>query len=385
MQCSVQWPQKLSEPQSLSERFPDEWEPLLAELQEPRYRSVQIFRWIHKRGLFNSAEMTDLPLSLREELLKRGLSAPTAIVGRRISSDKTRKLLLEMNDRRRVETVLIPHTSSPQSELFSLSQEDELDGNDSRDSRRVTQCLSCQVGCAMGCRFCASGKVGLIRQMTAAEIVSQISAAQGELKETERISAIVLMGIGEPLHNYGAISRALLLLSHPDGQAMSLRRMTVSTCGLVPEIDRLAKDFGGEVQLAVSIHSADDAVRSDLMPINRKYPVREVVEAMRRYPTGTHERITVEYTLIRRINDSENDARRLVKLLRGVPVKVNLIPMNPIECTQLEAPPEAAVDAFYNHLRGAGMMVFLRRPRGDDIAAACGQLALGGELRRNLA
>jgi len=176
-----------------------------------------------------------------------------------------------------------------------------------------------------------------------------------------------------------ALTRALLLLSHPEGQAISLRRMTVSTCGLVPGIDRLAKQFGGQVQLAVSLHSSDDETRSKLMPVNRKYPIEEVVSAMRRYPTEGQQRITVEYVMIQGVNDSERDARRLSRLLRGMRVKVNLIPMNLISETVYKASSGAAVDVFYNLLRHEGVMAFVRRRRGDDIAAACGQLALSAQ------
>jgi 23S rRNA (adenine2503-C2)-methyltransferase len=215
--------------------------------------------------------------------------------------------------------------------------------------------------------------------MTAAEMVSQVLAAQHVLDDDARIGNVVFMGIGEPLHNFDALARALLLLSHPEGQGISLRRMTVSTCGLIPGIDRLAEQFGGQVQLAVSLHSADERIRSKLMPVNRKYPIKEVLRAIRRYPTEVHGRVTVEYVLIQGVNDSQRDARRLSESLRGMRVKVNLIPMNSIGETVYNASSEATVDAFAGVLRRSGIMVFLRRRKGGDIAAACGQLALNAE------
>jgi 23S rRNA (adenine2503-C2)-methyltransferase len=376
MRCSCYESRELSPPRSFIERFPEEWGPVLAEWREPRYRAVQIFHWIHKRALFDPEQMSDLPKSLREALRSKGLAAPTAIVDMQSSEDGTRKLLLKMEDGRGVESVLIPPESLTEAEPYTpIDDEDSKDISASK-SRRVTQCVSSQIGCAMGCHFCASGKFGLIRQMTAAEIVSQVLVAQRLLQEDERIGNIVFMGVGEPLHNFDALARALLLLSHAEGQAISLRRMTVSTCGLVPGIDRLAEQFGGQVQLAVSLHSADEKTRSKLMPVNRKYPIKEVVSAMRRYPTDLHQRITVEYVMIRGVNDSEHDARRLAELLRGLRVKVNLIPMNSIGETVYNASSKATVGAFANLLRRAGIVAFVRRRRGDDIAAACGQLAL---------
>jgi 23S rRNA (adenine2503-C2)-methyltransferase len=368
--------QDLPGQKSLIELFPSEWEPVLQDLCEPTYRGVQIFHWIHKRGVFDPEQMTDLPKEFREQLSIRGLAAPLTIVETKVSSDATQKLLLEMRDGRRVESVLIPNSTLSNADLFAPSDMRELFDLSSDSSCRVTQCVSSQVGCAMGCRFCASGKVGLLRQMNADEIVSQVLVGRSALKDDDRLSGIVFMGIGEPLHNYKALARAISLLSHPEGQGISLRRMTVSTCGLVPEIERLAIDFGGQVQLAVSLHAADDETRSKIMPINRKYPIGDVVNAIRRYPTTIHDRITVEYVLIRGINDSERDALRLVDLLRNARVKVNLIPMNTIPGTSFFPSPEETVEAFYHALRRAGIMVFVRRRRGDDIAAACGQLAL---------
>jgi 23S rRNA (adenine2503-C2)-methyltransferase len=190
------------------------------------------------------------------------------------------------------------------------------------------------------------------------------------------------MGMGEPLHNYAAVARALTLLTHPDGLGLSKRRVTVSTSGLVPEIDRLGRDFGGEVQLAVSLHAATDAQRSEIMPINKKHPLGELLEAMRRYPLPKRRRITIEYTLIRGFNASGADAKKLAEILRGLPVKVNLIPLNRVEGNPLEPPSWDEVDAFQAILRERGVANFVRRRKGDDIAAACGQLALRNEPKK---
>jgi len=231
----------------------------------------------------------------------------------------------------------------------------------------------------MGCVFCASGIAGLKRNLGAAEIVGQAFVGRAALSEGEALRNVVFMGMGEPLHNYGPLARALVLLTHPQGMNLSGRRVTVSTSGLVPGIDRLAEDFGGQVQLAISLHSVDDARRSEIMPINRKHPLPELMDALRRYPLPKRRRITIEYTLIRGINDTASEAKALHRLLKGIPVKVNLIPMNPISRSPLEAPDWAAVEAFQSELRRLGMACFIRTQRGDDIAAACGQLALHGE------
>jgi 23S rRNA (adenine2503-C2)-methyltransferase len=243
---------------------------------------------------------------------------------------------------------------------------------------RVTQCISTQVGCAMGCVFCASGVAGLKRHMGADEIVAQVVAGRALLDGGERLTNIVFMGMGEPLHNYEATARALRLLTHEDGVALSSRRITVSTSGLVPEIARLGADFGGSIGLAVSLHAADDETRSRLMPINRKYPLAVLMEALRAYPLPRRRRITIEYTLVAGRNDDAAEARKLARLLRGLPVKVNLIPMNPIGASTLGPPAMAGVLAFQKVLVDAGYSCFIRRRRGDDVSAACGQLALLG-------
>jgi 23S rRNA (adenine2503-C2)-methyltransferase len=243
---------------------------------------------------------------------------------------------------------------------------------------RVTPCISTQVGCAMGCVFCASGVAGLKRHLGAEEIVGQILLGRTLLDEGEELRNVVFMGMGEPLHNYAATKRALELMTHPEGIGLSKRRVTVSTSGLVPEIDRLGEDFAGQIGLAISLHAADDETRGALMPINKKYPLAELVAALRRYPLPKRRRITIEYTLVLGKNDDRGEAKKLATLLRGIPVKINLIPMNPIELSTLGPPDGARVEACPSVLIEAGYSCFVRRRRGDDVAAACGQLALSG-------
>jgi 23S rRNA (adenine2503-C2)-methyltransferase len=371
----------LPSPAHLAEQLPDEWETTLKGWGEPKYRALQIFRWIHQRGVCNPAQMTDLPKRLRDRLTQEGLSPVAAVADTHNSGDGTKKLLIELGDGKRIETVLIPRASVAAEDVYA-SEDDEPGEAPSSSSHDVTQCVSSQVGCAMGCAFCASGIAGLKRHMSAAEIVAQVLLGRAALDEHARLAGLVFMGMGEPLHNYGALSRAIALFSHPEGMGMSLRRMTVSTSGLVPEIDRLGRDFSGQIQLAVSVHASDIDTRTRLMPINKKHPLPELIEAIRRYPLPRRRRLTIEYTLVRGVNDSADAAHKLAALLRGLRCKVNLIPMNPVPGAGLSAPADDVVDNFQRVLREEGVDTFLRRRRGDDIAAACGQLALHGEPRK---
>jgi 23S rRNA (adenine2503-C2)-methyltransferase len=396
----------LAKPASALERLPEEWAALFAEWGEPRYRALQVFRWIHQRGVIDPARMSDLPKSLRERLA--GELRPALELSELHSSiDGTQKLVLSLADARRIESVLIPRGSVAAGDVFAPlmpDASDTADGHagedgDSAASAQVTQCISTQVGCAMACAFCASGIAGLKRNLSAGEIVAQVLLARsvlaGEARAVGaaadagpsalrgRLAGVVLMGMGEPLHNYEAVARALTLINHPEGIGLSLRRVTLSTSGLVDGIDRLGRDFGGQVGLAVSVHAADDKTRSLIMPINKRHPLGELLAALRRYPLGVRRTLTIEYTLIDGVNDSPSAARDLARLLRGLRAKVNLIPMNPVAGSELRMPSAAAVDAFQRALVGAGLDVFVRRQRGDDIAAACGQLALVGELRKN--
>ncbi|MET0386116.1 MAG: 23S rRNA (adenine(2503)-C(2))-methyltransferase RlmN [Polyangiales bacterium] len=371
---------KLAPAQNLAEQLPHEWEAVLSAWGEPRYRALQIFRWIQQRGVLDPALMSDLPKRLRDRLAQEGLSPLARASETHVSEDGTRKLVVEFADQKLIETVLIPRGSVAADDIYAVN--DDEPGAPPPAAGELTQCVSSQVGCAMGCVFCASGIAGLKRQMSAAEIVSQVLLGRAALDDSARLAGVVFMGMGEPLANYDALVRAIVLLSHPEGIGMSLRRMTVSTSGLVPEIDRLANDFAGQIQLAVSVHAADTETRTRLMPINKKYPLPDLIAAVRRYPVPRRRRLTIEYTLVRGMNDSREAATRLAGLLRGLRSKVNLIPMNSVDATVLSAPDDDVVDAFQRVLRDAGIDTFLRKRKGDDIAAACGQLALRGATRK---
>jgi 23S rRNA (adenine2503-C2)-methyltransferase len=371
------------------ERLPEEWAEAMVRLGEPKYRGLSVFRWIHQRGVLDPDQMSDLPKSLREKLRAEGLGVPLEVVHEHLSDDTTRKLLLRAGDEKDIESVLIPQRMQTQADVGADDpDEGEPDDGEPDEVKRdalFTQCISTQVGCAMGCVFCASGQAGLKRNLSTGEIVAQVLIGRARLGEGERLRNIVLMGMGEPLANYDNVARALVLLTHPDGLNLSRRRVTLSTSGLVPQIDRLGEEFAGQVQLAVSLHQVDDTRRSALMPINRKYPLAELLAALRRYPMPKRRRITIEYTLVAGQNDSLDDARKLAKLMRGLRVKVNLIPMNPIEASQLGPSSWDTVDKFQALLIENGIGTFVRRRKGADIAAACGQLALhGAKLRKSL-
>jgi 23S rRNA (adenine2503-C2)-methyltransferase len=348
-------------------QLPDGVEPLSAlpaelaaafrALDEPRYRGDQLFKWIHGRGALDPSQMTDLPVQLRERLVELGPICRARPGATLRSADGTRKVAVELDDGSRVETVLIP-------------EEDKL-----------TQCISTQVGCAVGCVFCRSGKQGLSRNLTAAEIVAQIHLVRGELREGESLRNVVLMGIGEPLHNVERVVRALEIMTHPDGLALSSRRVTVSTVGIPRGIERLGRALGGQAALAVSLHAADEATRRRLVP-GTGASLAAIVAALEAYPLPRRRRHTIEYVLVKGVNDSRDDARKLVRLLSSLRVKVNLLPLNTHDLTDLEPPESSRVEAFQQVLISKGLTAIVRRRRGADIGAACGQLLglpLGGE------
>jgi 23S rRNA (adenine2503-C2)-methyltransferase len=381
-------------------RFPEEWKETLAERGERPFRATQIFKWIHARGILDPALMTDLSEPLRAWLGAEGLGGVAETTAVHRSTDATRKVLLRLHDGLTIETVIIPASKATHADADVAAVDDEDDegaaapaasveqsGHGLREPRvdpspgsgeRVTQCISTQVGCAMGCVFCASGVAGLKRHLGAHEIVAQVLLARKVLEGREELRNIVLMGMGEPLHNYEATVRALRLLTHPMGMNMSPRRITVSTSGLVPEILKLGQDFAGQMGLAISLHAADDETRTRLMPINRRYPLAELMGALRAYPLPKRRRIFIEYTLVAGKNDDLGEARKLARLLRDLPVKINLIPMNVIAASTLNAPLMERVFAFQQLLIDEGYTCFVRKRRGDDVAAACGQLALLG-------
>ena len=399
-------------------RTPEEWEREARRLGGKPFHGRQIFRSIQYRGVTNPLEMLDLPKALRERLATEGLRDSVEALTVRRSTDGTRKILIGARDQANVETVLIPGVTGARGRLPSPYDaadaaaggagndgygpdddgpgdgagegegEGEVQTGTAPDARiRVSQCISTQVGCAMGCVFCASGVAGFKRHLDAGEIVGQVLLGRRHLDDDERLSNVVYMGMGEPLHNYDATARSLRILTHQDGICLSTRRITVSTSGLVPEILKLGEDFQGNIGLAISLHAVSDERRSALMPINRKYPIAELMSALRKYPLPKRRRITIEYTLVSGQNDTPAEAKGLTKLLATLPVKINLIPMNPIDASTLGPPPMAGVLKFQKILVDAGFSCFIRRQRGEDVDAACGQLALLGakpKVKRSL-
>jgi 23S rRNA (adenine2503-C2)-methyltransferase len=278
------------------------------------------------------------------------------VVARERSTDGTEKFLLELADGRQIESVFIPDTPS------------------------MTFCLSTQVGCAMACAFCLTGKMGLERNLTAGEIVGQVRVLAGALDLRDRKFNIVLMGMGEPLHNYDETMRALRILNDEHGFAMSPRRMTLSTVGVLPALDRMARE-PIMPNLAISLHAPTDTLRGELVPLNRKYGVADIIAACKRFPLSKRSRITFEYVLLAGVNDRPEDARKLAKLLSDVKSKVNLIPLNPAPGIPFERPSDTAVDQFAQILAERGLVVSVRKSRGRDIRAACGQLMVEGRKR----
>lgn len=366
-------------------RLPEEWRETLLSMGEKPFRAEQVFRWIHERGVLDPELMTDLSKTLRERLKADGFAPPAKVAEVHAAADGTRKLVLELAQGARVECVIIPMTDlvGVDADASAAPEDDEDDVDTSAvEKSRVTLCVSTQYGCAMGCVFCASGQAGLQRGLTASEIVSQVLISKTYLTPNEELKNLVFMGMGEPLHHYDETARAIRLLTHPAARGMSPRRITVSTVGLVPGIARLGADFGGKVGLAVSLHAPNDMIRDRIMPMNRKYPIVELMRALREYPLPMRRRITIEYTLMNAVNDGEAEARELVQLLRGLRVKVNLIPMNPISASELKAPSGNRVAAFQRVLSDAGVSCFVRTRRGDEVSAACGQLAIADDLVR---
>jgi 23S rRNA (adenine2503-C2)-methyltransferase len=317
----------------------------------PAYRADQVAGWIYQRGVEDFSEMSDLDRVLRERLHADWQSRCLEVDRLDRSTDGTLKAILFAADGAQVESVLIP------------------------EADRTTLCVSTQVGCALACTFCATGALGFTRNLTTAEIVEQVCRMREFVDAPRKITNIVFMGMGEPLLNLAAVSEAVAILVHPKAFAMAPRRVTVSTVGVLPKIEELLAI--APVNLAVSLHATTDRVRDQLVPINRRYPLDALLGLLRQLDDVNRRRpVFFEYTLIEGINDSLEDARRLPTLLRGIPSKLNLIPMNPHPGSAYRPPSEAAVDAFLRVLASAGVTVTLRRSRGDDIGAACGQLAL---------
>ncbi len=333
---------------------------LLADHGQPSYRATQILDWIFKKRAKSWDEMTNLPESLREDLAEKYPLRPLKHTLTKGSKDTTRKFLLELEDGRYVETVLIPASPALYGER----------------SDRHTLCVSSQVGCAYGCKFCASGLDGFTRNLTAAEIVSQIILAE-ELSG-EKVNNLVFMGMGEPLANFKNLCLALEMITADWGLNIGARRITVSTSGLVPQIKKLA-ELPQQIRLAISLHGPDDGTRDKIMPVNRKFPVGELFGALRVWNSKKNQKITLEYILINGINADLEHAMVLAKRAASIKAKVNLIPYNTVDGLEWVRPSDAACRRFQKVLTQAGVSATLRLEKGHDIDAACGQLRLKKE------
>jgi 23S rRNA (adenine2503-C2)-methyltransferase len=325
-----------------------------------RFHARQLYRWVYKRGVVDFDVMTNLSKDLRARLAGDFEVATPTVASDLRSIDGTRKFVLDLADGRRIEAVFIPDTPA------------------------MTFCISTQVGCAMGCGFCLTGKMGLVRNLTAGEIAGQVRVLAAATGMLDHRFNIVLMGMGEPLHNYDNTMKALRMLHNENGLAVSPRRVTLSTVGIVPGLQRLAHE-PLMPNLAISLHATTDEQRSELVPPNRKYPLAEILETCRRFPLKKGNRITFEYVLLDGVNDTPEDARRLARLLSGIKAKVNLIPLNPAPGIPYERPSDARVDRFAQILADRHLTVSVRKSRGLDIRAACGQLIVEGGVKKSAA
>ena len=348
-------------------RTRDELITELASIGEKPFRAKQLWHWIYHQGTTDFSAMSTIARPLQLKLAERFVIGRPTVATVQTSTDETRKWLFRFRDGQEAETVYIPD----------------------RHLDRGAVCISSQVGCTLSCRFCHTGTQRLVRNLGAAEIVGQFMAARDAYNEwpspqgeTPRLlSTIVLMGMGEPLYNYENVARAMRIIMDGEGIGLSRRRITLSTSGVVPMMDRAGTELG--VNLAVSLHAVTDAVRDEIVPLNRKYPLAELIAACRRYPGASNaRRITFEYVMLRGVNDSLADARALVALIAGIPAKVNLIPFNPWPGSTFECSTRAQIDAFAAIVEAAGFSSPVRRPRGQDILAACGQLKTESERLR---
>jgi 23S rRNA (adenine2503-C2)-methyltransferase len=327
----------------------------LAPIEVAPYRAGQIFQWVYNRGVTDFDAMTNLSKALRGELAARFRIGRIGVGEARESVDGTRKWLVRFTDGQEAESVFIPEPD------------------------RGTLCVSSQIGCTLTCSFCHTGTQQLVRNLTADEILGQVMLARDALGEwpdsqvDRRLTNIVMMGMGEPLYNFDNVKKALRIAVDGEGIAISWRKITLSTSGVVPMIKRAGEEIG--VMLAISLHAVRDEVRDILVPINRKWPIAELLQACREYPTGTNaRRITFEYVMLKGVNDSDADARELARLLQGIPAKVNLIPFNPWPGTTYECSDAKTIERFADLVNRAGYVATVRTPRGRDILAACGQL-----------
>jgi len=315
------------------------------------YRAEQIRRWVFVHQAESFEDMTSLSKELRTYLNSFSVMSRLKIVKTEISRDGTKKFLFGLEDGNRIESVLIPERG------------------------HYTACISSQVGCAMGCEFCLTATQGLTRNLKSSEIINQVIQIRQSMDQPDKLTNIVLMGMGEPLANYEAVAKAVKNIIHPDALNFSRRRVTLSTCGLVPEMERLGREL--PINLAVSLNAADDKTRSLLMPINRKYPLKRLLDTLMHFPLEKGRRITFEYLLIKDINDGPGDATALARLLKDIRAKINLIPFNHYSGSPFEAPDERRILAFQDELIRKNYTVMIRKSKGADISAACGQLRTG--------
>lgn len=329
-------------------------EQRLTSLGEKPYKALQIFVWAFNKGISSFDDMTDLPKGLRERLKQNFYISQPKIIATEKSKDGTKKLLLELEDKNCIECVLIP------------------------EENRLTLCISSQVGCPLDCSFCMTGRGGFVRNLKLSEIIDQVFAAKMLLSADQKITNLVIMGMGEPLLNYKELVKFLNIATHQKGLGFAPKRITVSTAGIAPMIERLGKET--KVNLAVSLNATTDDVRNRLMPINKKYPLKILLDACKKYPAVRNRHITFEYILMQGMNDSIEDAKRLVKLLKGIRCKINLIPLNPLPNAEFKRPSDKTISSFQKMLLDSNYVVIIRAGKGQDISAACGQLK--GKLKR---
>lgn len=338
-----------SEKIDLKNLSPSELIEFLGSFGKERYRSIQILRWLYQKNVQSFDGMTNLSKGFRYELSQASFISTLHLLHMEEARDGTKKFLFQLEDGNRIESVLIP------------------------DKARLTLCLSTQVGCAFGCRFCLTGKIGWKRDLTTSEILNQILEVRKTLPEKRLITNIVLMGMGEPLANYKNTLRAIDLMHHPDAFKFSSRKITLSTVGLIPELEQLAKEKIS-FRLAISLNASDEKIRSQLMPVNRRYPLKKILDLCKHFPLRPRTRITFEYVMVGGINDSPRDAKRLLSILRGIPSKVNLIPLNESPGIPLNRPSEEKVKQFQKIIMEGGITAIVRTSKGGEISAACGQL-----------
>ena len=325
-------------------------ETLAVELGYKPFQGRNLFKWIHKHGADSFEGMTDLAKKLRQRLEQTAVIRPPEIIFEQPSFDGTVKWIMQLEDGQRIETVYIP------------------------EDNRGTLCVSSQVGCALDCSFCSTAKQGFNRNLSTAEIIGQVWQAAAELGDEHQLTNVVMMGMGEPLANFDAVVSAMDIMQDDLAYKLSKHRVTLSTSGIVPALRKLGEV--SDVSLAVSLHAPDNALRDELVPINRKHPIADLLDACWRYAEHYYGRfITFEYVMLDGINDSDTHARELIRILETVPAKVNLIPFNPFPETRYRRSPAARVDRFFELLNRAGIVTITRKTRGDDIDAACGQLA----------